>query len=126
MSIVLDASALLAYLHQETGGAQVRASLGEARMSSVNWSEVVQKALLRGADIRGMREDLIDLGLTVEHFTVWQAELAGRLAPQTRPLGLSLGDRACLALALDLGFPVLTGDRIWAGLKIELDIRVIR
>ena len=95
-------------------------------MSSVNWSEVVQKALLRGADIRGMREDLIDLGLTVEHFTVWQAELAGRLAPQTRPLGLSLGDRACLALALDLGFPVLTGDRIGAGLKIELDIRVIR
>lgn len=95
-------------------------------MSSVNWSEVVQKALLRGADIRGMREDLIDLGLTVEHFTVWQAELAGRLAPQTRPLGLSLGDRACLALALDLGFPVLTGDRIWAELKIELDIRVIR
>ena len=94
MSIVLDASALLAYLHQETGGAQVRASLGEARMSGVNWSEVVQKALLRGADIRGMREDLIDLGLTVEHFTVWQAELAGRLAPQTRPLGLSLGDRA--------------------------------
>lgn len=126
MSIVLDASALLAYLHQEAGGSKVRKYLAQAHISSVNWSEVVQKALTRRVDIRGMREDVVELGLSIMPFTVWQAELAGRLAPRTSVLGLSLGDRSCLALALDLGFPVLTADRIWRKLAIELDIRFIR
>jgi PIN domain nuclease of toxin-antitoxin system len=95
-------------------------------MSSVNWSEVVQKSLVRGADIRGMQQDLIDLGLSIRPFTVWQAELAGRLVLATAPFGLSLGDRACLALALDLNAPVLTADRVWQEIALELEIRVIR
>ena len=126
MTTVLDASALLAFLHQEAGGASVREYLADAVISCVNWSEVVQKSLVSGADVRGMREDLTDLGLVVRPFSVWQAEMAGRLAPATSHLGLSLGDRACLALALDLELPVLTADRVWAKLSLGLEIRVIR
>lgn len=125
-SCVLDASALLAALHGEPGGDQVENQLENAVISAINWSEVLQKCLSREVDIRGLREDLEALGLHIEPFTVEDGELAARFWMLTREQGLSLGDRACLALALRLGLPAFTADRSWADLKVDVEIKVIR
>lgn len=97
-------------------------------MSAVNWSEVLQKSLQKGVNVDGMLEEVGSLGLRIEPFSALQAERAARLWDQTRELGLSLGDRACLALALalDKSAPVLTADRAWGGLHIGLDIQLLR
>jgi len=124
--LVLDASAVLAWLHEEPGGEQVSDHLSDACISSVNWSEVVQKSLARKADIEGMREEFIAIGLSIEPFDASQAEIAGRLWNSTRKHGMSLGDRACLALAKEKSLPVLTADRVWKQLKLGLDIRLLR
>lgn len=126
MKWVLDASALLAYLHGEPGDARVREAIDAAGICAVNWSEVIQKALAAQVDVRGMREDLTQLGLTILAYTPVQAELAGRLWSDTRELGLSLADRACLALALDASVPVLTADRVWKKLALGVDIELLR
>jgi len=126
LSWVLDASALLAFLHGERGGDLVERELEHAVISSVNWSEVLYTSLSHGVNVDGLREDLEALGLSIEPFTVEDAERAAMLRPQARPLGLSLGDRACLALALRLGLPVLTADRVWQKLELGLRIEVIR
>lgn len=123
---VLDASALLAFLHGEPGGGAVQPELNTALMSSVNWSEVVQKALNGGVDVTGLREDLEALGLRVLPFTAEEAELAAALWVQTKAHGLSLGDRACLALGLRARLPVLTADRTWQRLALGVPVRVIR
>ena len=124
--MVLDASALLAWLQAEPGSERVDALLSESAISSVNWSEVVQKALDSGVDIMGMREELLALGLSIVDFTASQAELAAALRQATRKKGLSLGDRACLALAREKGMPVLTADRAWKSLRLGLKIQLLR
>lgn len=124
--VVLDASALLAYLKDEPGGNIVEAALAESAISSVNWAEVIQKAIAVGVIVEGMLDDLQVLGLVVEPFTPLDGEVAGRLWEQTRSLGLSLGDRACLSLGLRLGVAVLTSDRAWLNLDLGLDIRAVR
>lgn len=126
MTVVLDASALLAYLQDEPGGDVVDGMLAESVMSSVNWAEVVQKSIAAGVKVDAMLDDLQSLGLMVEPFTPDDGEMAGRLWEQTRQAGLSLGDRACLSLGLRLGVPVLTSDRAWATLSLSLDVQVIR
>ncbi|HEB57673.1 MAG TPA: PIN domain-containing protein [Gammaproteobacteria bacterium] len=126
MSVVLDASALLAFLHEEPGGEKISPVLGGACISAVNWSEVLQKSLQRDVDINGMQQEFIEVGVIFEPFTPEQAEIAARLYPQTRNRGLSLADRACLALALDKGWPVMTADRTWAGLGVDVEVEVIR
>lgn len=123
---VLDASALLSYLQREPGGEVVDRELNGAVISSVNWSEVLQKALARGVDTSGLGADLAALGLTIEPFTVEDGERAASLWMLTRPLGLSLGDRACIALGLRLNLPILTADRTWIQLAIAVLIRTIR
>lgn len=135
MTVVLDASALLAYLQDEPGHESVEEVLAKSVMSSVNWAEVIQKSLSAGVGIEGMLDDLQALGLKVEPFTAEDGELAGSLWKQTRQAGLSLGDvlshsvfdlRACLSLGLRLGVPVLTSDRAWASLHLSLEVQVIR
>ena len=126
MMVVLDASALLAYLKGEPGGDRVDGVLAESVMSSVNWAEVIQKSIAASVDVEGMLNDLQALGLVVEPFTPEDGELAGRLWEQTRQAGLSLGDRACLSLGLRLDVSVLTSDRAWASLNLSLDIQVVR
>jgi PIN domain nuclease of toxin-antitoxin system len=126
MNYVLDASAVLAYLHGEYGDDRVRSLIHSAGICAVNWSEVVQKALAKKVDVRGMHEDLLQMGLKVVPFTPWQAELAGRLWTDCRHFGLSLADRACLALGLDCAVPVLTMDKVWQELKLDLEIEVLR
>jgi len=113
VSVVLDASALLAYLQSEPGGERVREVLAQSVMSTVNWSEVIGKARDDGVDTHGLREDLASLGLAIEPFSAEQAEIAGRIKEHTRAIGLSLGDRACLALGSDRGEAVYTADGTW-------------
>lgn len=126
MSVVLDASALLAYLQDEPGGEQVREVLAHSVMSTVNWAEVIGKARDDGVDTRGLREDLASLGLALQPFSADQAEIAGRLKERTRRFGLSLGDRACLALGSDRGETVYTVDRAWLQLALGVDVETIR
>jgi len=126
MEVVLDASALLAYLRQEPGAEAVDGWIDAAVLSSVNWAEVMQKALSADVEVAGLREDLQALGLLVEPFSAADADMAAQLWPQTRRHGLSLADRACLSLALRLSLPVLTCDRAWAELALPLEIRLQR
>ena len=126
MSVVLDASALLAYLQDEPGGERVRDVLADSVMSSVNWAEVIGKARDERVDTQGLREDLASLGLALEPFSAEQGEIAGRLKERTRRLGLSLGDRACLALGSDRGETVYTADRAWLQLELGVDVEAIR
>lgn len=126
MTVVLDASALLAYLQDEPGSETVDAVLAESVMSSVNWAEVIQKTVAAGVNSDGMLDELQALGMKIESFTIENAQLTGRLWKQTRQEGLSLGDRACLSLGISLKVPILTGDRIWAALDLPVYIQVIR
>jgi PIN domain nuclease of toxin-antitoxin system len=126
MQVVLDVSALLAYLRAEPGSDGVDGLLGVAGITSVNWAEVVQKSLAAGVEVEGLREDLEALGLVVAPCSAGDADTAARLWLQTRHLGLSLGDRACLSLGLRLNLPVLTCDRVWAELGLPLTIQLLR
>ncbi|MBI4312161.1 MAG: type II toxin-antitoxin system VapC family toxin [Chloroflexi bacterium] len=124
--VVLDASALLAYLNEETGRDAVAPVVPKAIISTVNWVEVVQKLLARGIVYVPVKDALVGAGLEILPFTASEAEVAAELEAQTKPLGLSLGDRACLALARRLGVPVLTTDRIWGQLTLPVTVQVIR
>ena len=103
MSVVHDASSLLAVAFREPGAELARTNLRGSFISSVNWSEVVQKVRQQGGRVEGLTELFGGLGVSVVPFTREAAERAAALYPLTRPLGLSLGDRACLALGLELG-----------------------
>jgi PIN domain nuclease of toxin-antitoxin system len=126
VTLVLDASSVLAFLHDEPGAERVWSVLSQAVVSAVNWSEVVQKSLRRQVDITGMREEFVQAGVVFSPFTVEQAEIAALLWDKTRHLGLSLGDRACLALAMEQQLPILTADRAWSGLDLGLQIQLVR
>lgn len=126
MTVVLDASAVLAYLQNEPGSEQVDAVLANAVISSVNWAEVVQKALACGVDVEGMQKDITALGLNILPFTADEADFAGRLWQHTRQFGLSLGDRACLSLGRSLQARVLTADQVWAALDLPIAIQILR
>lgn len=124
MKLILDASALLAWLQAEPGAEVVEAELAEAAMSSLNWSEVLQKSLAHGVDIAGLQADLEALGLAILPFTASDAEAAAKL--WTAGSGLSLADRACLALGIQHSVPVWTTDRLWTRVVTGALVHVIR
>lgn len=126
MKAVLDASALLAWLQDEPGSDVVEAALHESCISSVNWAEVIQKSIAAGVDTTGLCEELEAVGVKVIDFTTSQADAAGKLWKQTRRYGLSLGDRACLSLAIAVNLPALTTDRDWRKIKLPIDIQMAR
>jgi PIN domain nuclease of toxin-antitoxin system len=126
-SIVLDASALLAVLNREPGAEKLTPELlGTAISSTVNLAEVQSKLVSRGikpdeaweATISPIRESAV--------FTDEQAKIAGNLIARTSAFGLSLGDRACLALGIALKAPVYTADRSWKNLKLGVRIHLVR
>ena len=126
MTAVLDASAVLAVYFDEPGADQVQAILPGARLSSVNYTEVIGKLLDRGDALNGALRKLAAMGFHNVAHDAPLARRAGELRPLTRQLGLSLADRACLALAERERLPVLTADRKWSMLDIGIDIRLIR
>lgn len=117
---VFDASAALAVVFAETGSDRAEQWLedGDAVMSSVNHAEVMARLLERGMGEAEADAVCDALRLQVLPFTAAQARASGRLRPVTRALGLSLGDRCCLALAQEhRGAQVVTADRLWKDLK---------
>ncbi len=126
MTIVLDASALLAIIFEERGGEIALDAAARGTTSTVNFSEALAKASDKNFDPREVRVQLLRAGLTLVPFSDKQALLAASLRPATRKERLSFADRACLALATDLDLPVLTGDRVWSELDVGLDIQMIR
>jgi PIN domain nuclease of toxin-antitoxin system len=124
--VVLDASAILALLNDEPGAAAVAAALEDAVVSAVNLSEVVAKLQEVGMSREEADEALGGLGLEVQPFGEAAAWAAGTLRGTTRRAGLSLGDRACLALARELGVPAMTADAAWLKAATGADVRLVR
>ena len=134
VSSVLDASALLALVQLERGFERVEQTLTEERgglISAVNWAEVLSKLADGGvspdvAESKMRAAGGVGQRLEVRALSEDHAREIARLRPLTRALGLSLGDRACLALAKAEGASVLTTDRAWSQLKVGVSITVIR
>lgn len=124
---VLDASAVLAYFRREIGHEAVReALLIGATISAVNLAEVHGRVALAGVDPDAAVARIKVSGLAVEPFLEVDAAATGGLLASTRALGLSLADRACIALAQRLDRPVLTADRSWRSAAVGVDIQMIR
>ena len=124
---VLDASALLALLNGEEGAELVYGCLPEAIISTVNLAEVVTRLAAIGMPEDEIRETLGILGLVTVPLDEEQAYLIGLMVPRTKPLGLSLGDRACLALAGTRSATAVTADRAWAKLPDQgISIKLVR
>lgn len=125
--VVLDASAVLALLNHEPGTDKLTPELlANAICSTVNLAEVLTKLVSTGGSPDEAWEDALSPIRESAPFNDEQARIAGSLVTQTRQLGLSLGDRACLALGLVLNAPVYTADRSWKNLKLGVRIHVIR
>lgn len=125
--VVLDASAMLAVIHRERGFEKLTPELlARAVVSTVNLAEVQGKLVISGWPFDQAWGDATSLIQQVLPFTADHARTAGNLIAETRALGLSLADRACLSLGLELKVPVYTADRSWKNLKLDLQIHVIR
>jgi ribonuclease VapC len=123
---VLDASALLALVHGERGAERVTEILDRAVISAVNLAEVVGRLADRGLPGDAIRQRLERLGLGTIPVDEDLAYAVGLLRPATRRLGLSLGDRVCIALARRLGAVALSADRAWAQLDIGVRVELLR
>ena len=125
--VVLDASAVLAVIHRERGFEKLTPDLLlRAVISTVNLAEVQSKLVLSGWASEDAWEDATSLVGEIAPFAADHAHVAGDLIAETRVLGLSLADRACLSLGLSLKAPVYTADRSWKNLKFGVQIHVIR
>lgn len=124
--IALDASALLAFLFGEEGGDRVAAVIEASSLSTVNLSEVLARFARDGHDPYLVARRIASTPIELVRFEPPDAALAAQLIGPTHLLGLSFGDRACLALALARGVPAMTADREWAKLEVGVPIEVIR
>lgn len=122
---VLDSSAVLAVINSEKGGEQVEPKLPDSILSAVNAAEILTKLGERDIEIRDALDHFLDLGLEVVNFDVEQASAVASLRPVTKHLGLALGDRACLALAMRENATAVTADRDWQTLDV-CSVEVIR
>jgi ribonuclease VapC len=123
---VADASAILALLKQEQFSRFDPGRLFRATISAVNLSEVLERLRAGGMSEAGADEAVETLSLDVIDFSASHARSVAYLRPHTRQAGLSLGDRACLALGLEVGGPVVTADRAWARLDVGVEVILIR
>ena len=125
--VVLDASAILSIINQEPGHEKLTPELlSEAVCSTVNLVEVQAKLVSRGWPPSEAWEDAISPIQEAIAFTAEHARRTGGFALQSKRLGLSLGDRACLAVAATLQCPVYTTDKLWKELKTNLKIHILR
>ena len=124
--IVLDASSLLAVLLQERGADVVEERVNGAALSTVNYSEVLKKAVEKGGTLEEAASVVRSLGLEIIPFEEWNAADAARLYPSTKSYGLSFADRACLSLAIELDAPLYTADQRLADVDVAIDILLIR
>ena len=125
-SRVLDSSAILAVIFDEPGSDDVVPLLQGALLSAVNLTEVYTQLLLRGVPANLAWSRILQMGFEVCPYQEHQARIAAEMIAQTRPLGLSLGGRACLALAIERKATVYTADRRWKRLALSVTVEVIR
>ena len=124
---VLDASALLTLLLKEKGAANLTDEIMiRSVVSAINLAEVQTKLVSRGYDPEEAWEDAVSLTREVKSFTAAHAKTAGTLVSKTQHRGLSLGDRSCLALAIELKAEVFTTEKSWKQLKIGVPIHLLR
>lgn len=123
---VLDASALLAYVFDEPGADVVAEIIETACISSINLTEVLTRIARDGHVPSEFVARVKQTNLQIAPFLAEDALMTANLEPHTRRLGLSLGDRACLALGLACGEPVYTADRVWSELNIGVKVVQIR
>lgn len=128
--IVIDSSAIIAFLDLEPGSENVREHLNDAIISTINLAEVITVINRKtGGDKEAQAEALMLLKNTFAHiidFDLEQAIIAAEIDLVSKKYGLSLGDRACLALAKAKKLPVLTADKEWKKLKIGVDVQLVR
>lgn len=124
--VVLDASAILAAANGEPGADLVLRHLSNSVVSAVNLAEAHSKLIQRGLPPHDAWIAALSFCREIVPFDAQQANLAGSLVTPTRSLGLSLGDRACLALASLLKAPVYTTDRQWKKLALGIEIHLLR
>jgi PIN domain nuclease of toxin-antitoxin system len=124
--IVLDASVVLAAVFKERGYEALLDLKEMPLVSTVNLAEVRARLSDRGLDRSEIDAALSFVKMTIVDFSVRQAVLSADLRPATRNTGLSLGDRACLALAREQDAVALTADRAWANLDVPVEIRMVR
>ncbi len=125
-SFVFDASAVLAMIHGEPGEEFARRNSSGSLVSAVNVAEVGARLADRGVSEAQVRLSMRASGLEVTPFDAEMAYASASLRNETRSSGLSLGDRACLALAKQHGLAVLTADRAWSRLDVGVDVRMLR
>ncbi len=123
---IVDASALLAAIHNEKGGNLVEKDIDHCVISAINWSEVLQKLERAGINTVQVESALKALGLEVLDFTDEDAHIASKLWKSSKTLGLSLADRACLATGIRLNTKVITADKVWAVMELDIEIVLIR
>ncbi len=124
MTIVVDASVVLAWLQDEPGADEAEPLLMEGVIGAANWSEVLQKVRQHGASAGVVARLLASFGLTVVDVTRADGEIAADLWERKTPL--SLADRLCLALAVRAGLPVATADVAWAAIEDGPDVMLVR
>lgn len=124
---VLDASAVLALVHDEPGADLVTQALAGAVLGAANLAEVIGKLVDEDVDAAGLRHLLAAAGVRIAAVTEADAELAGAMRALPGGRALSLGDRCCLALAVRTQPPtVLTADRAWADLDLPIRVQLLR
>jgi PIN domain nuclease of toxin-antitoxin system len=123
---MFDSSAVIAFLRSEPGADVVRVNLSDAVISAVNIAEIASWIVRGGETIESAQTGLDNLDLDTIDFDDDLAMRTGALMAKTKRLGLSLGDRACLATAAREGVPVLTADRAWRDLDVGVEIQLIR
>jgi PIN domain nuclease of toxin-antitoxin system len=123
---VLDSSAILAVIFNERGGDQVLPLLAGGLLSAVNLAEVHTRLLLHGVGANFAWRRVMEFGCEICFFDDQQARVAAELVTKTRPYGLSLGDRACLALAIQRKAAVYTTDAAWKNISPGIQVNLIR
>ena len=123
---VLDSSAVLAVIFNEPGGEKIVDLLQGGLLSTVSLAEIHTRLLLDGRPADFAWNRILSMGFEVCFFDDEQARLAAEMIGKTRPFGLSLGDRACLALAIQRKAKVYTTDRVWKNFALGIDVELIR